>query len=72
MSQKTKEQTLPGRELMHRSDDDAGSSLVFTEFADMEVKGDLGRFSRAAGVRMGKLTALRLKKEVRKQRHKYR
>lgn len=72
MSQKTKEQTLPGRELMHRSDDVARSSLVFIEFADMEVKGDLDHFNRAAGVRMGKLTALRLKKEVRKQRHKYR
>ena len=55
---------------MHRSDDDARSSLVFIEFGNMEVKGDLDHFSRALGVRMGKLTALRLKQEVRKQRHK--
>ena len=43
MSQNTKEQTLPGRELMRRSDDNARSSLVFIDFGHMEIKDDLGQ-----------------------------
>ena len=43
LSQKIREQTLPVRELMSRSDEDARSSLVFIEFGSMEVKGDLGQ-----------------------------
>ena len=43
VSQNTKEQTLPGRELMSRSDNNARSSLVFIDFGHMEVKGDLGQ-----------------------------
>ena len=43
VSQNTKEQTLPGRELMSRSDDNARSSLVFIDFGHMENKDDLGQ-----------------------------
>lgn len=50
VSQKTEEQTWAGRELMSRSDENARSDVMFIEFGNMVVKGDLTRpdhFSRA-------------------------
>lgn len=42
VSQNTKEQTVSGRKLMSRSNDDARSSIVFIEFGSVEVYSDLG------------------------------
>jgi hypothetical protein len=53
VSQNTKEQTLPGRELMSRSYDNARSSLVFIDFGHMEIKDDLGQTVLAEQLAVG-------------------
>lgn len=43
MSQNTKEQTVSGRKLISRSNDDARSSIMFIEFGSVEVNSELSQ-----------------------------
>lgn len=65
-SQDTKEHTVSGRKLRSRSNDDAGSSVVFIEFGSM-VSSNLSQVILAECWGRS-LTTMRMKREVRAQR----
>lgn len=65
-SQDTKEQTVLGRKPRSRSNDDAGSSVVFIEFGRM-ASSDLSQVISAECWGRS-LTTMRMKREVRAQR----